>query len=237
MTNSETARIILPTYREAENLTTLVPAILAAAPVEILVVDDNSDDGTPEIAERFGRETGRVHLLRRPGKAGLGAAYRAGLRRCVDDGVAIIGTMDADWSHDPTHLPAMLAAARAGADLVIGSRYVPGGAIDRWSPWRRFLSSSARRAARAVLGPICFDFTSGYRLYSRRALERVPPEKVQSNSYSFLMEMATLVHRAGLKIEEVPIRFVDRRDGASKMPVFEIFRAIATLVGLGLRRS
>lgn len=226
--------IVLPTYREARNLPTLVPAILAAAPVDVLVVDDASDDGTQEIARRFEAETGRVHLLARSAKTGLGDAYRAGMRRALDDGADLLGTMDADWSHDPAVLPLLIEAVSRGADLAIGSRYVPGGAIAQWPLWRRFLSSSARVAARAVVGTFCSDFTSGFRLYRRAALERVPPESVRSSSYSFLMEMAARIDRAGLSIAEVPIRFIDRHHGESKMPATEIFRAIATLVKLKL---
>lgn len=224
--------IVLPTYQEAENLTTLLPAILENSTASVLLVDDDSRDGSAEIAEQIGGQTGRVAVLRRSGKMGLGSAYRAGMRRALDEGAAYVGTMDADWSHDPLRLSALFETARSGADLAIGSRYTTGGGISQWPLWRRCLSKSARGAARFLLGPICQDFTSGYRVYRRHALELVPPESIVSDSYSFLMETAVRIHRENLTIREVPINFVDRRRGASKMPIAEIFRAVRTLLRL-----
>jgi dolichol-phosphate mannosyltransferase len=224
--------IILPTFREIENLPTLIPAILEAAPVDILVVDDGSDDGTREEVRRWQASTSRVSLLAREKKTGLGDAYRAGMNHACAAGADVVGTMDADWSHDPTRLPDMIAALDAGADVVIGSRYIPGGGIGQWPWWRRLLSGGAKMAARLVLGTICHDFTSGYRLYRRNVLETIPPNSVCSNSYSFLLEYVTLIARKGFQVMEVPIHFVDRRGGKSKMPTLEILRAINTLVRL-----
>lgn len=228
--------IILPTYREIENLPTLIPMILSVAPVEILVVDDGSDDGTREEVLRWQASTSRVSLLAREKKTGLGDAYRAGMNHAFENGADVIGTMDADWSHDPASLPDLITMLESGADMVIGSRYIPGGQIRQWPWWRRLMSSGAKFASRLVLGTICSDFTSGYRLYRRSVLETIPPDSVRSNSYSFLLEYVTLISRAGFRILEAPIHFVDRRGGESKMPTLEIFRAIMTLMRLSLYR-
>lgn len=217
--------VVLPTYNEVENVPHVTRAILAAAPdAAILVVDDASPDGTGDLVARMGESEPRIRLLRRAGKLGLGTAYLAGFRHALDEGFDRVVTMDCDLSHDPAALPALLAAADT-YDLVIGSRYVAGGGVDDW-PWhRRALSAFANRYTRALLGLSTRDCTSGYRVYGRRLLERVEPFDIRSSGYSFLEEMAYRVHRAGLRIGEVPIVFHGRLHGTSKINRSEIWRA------------
>ena len=217
--------MILPTYDEAENVLPLSRDILAVSPgLEILVVDDNSPDGTGNLVERAGHDEPRLHLLRRPGKLGLGSAYLAGFRFGLDGGYDRILTMDCDGSHPPRHLPALLAAM-VDHDMVVGSRYVRGGAILNW-PWhRRALSAFANFYARALLRIPVHDCTSGYRCYSREVLETVEPFETRSSGYSFLEEMAWRVHRCGFRIGEVPIVFEQRTAGISKIDSSEIYRA------------
>ena len=212
------ATVVVPTYNEADNLEALVTAVRAAMPgVPILVVDDNSPDGTADLADRLGRRLGGIEVLRRPGKQGLGAAYRAGLRRAIDDGAEICVQMDADLSHEPAALPALVANVEHGADLAIGSRYVPGGRTVDW-PWeRRVLSRWGNRYASGVLGLAINDATAGYRAYSAAALERIEFETVAANGYGFQVEMTYRLVNAGGKIVEFPIAFNDRQAGDSKM--------------------
>ena len=217
--------VILPTYDEAENVLPLSREILAVDPsLEILVVDDNSPDGTGDLVESAGRDEPRLHLLRRPGKLGLGSAYLAGFRFGLDEGYDRLLTMDCDYSHHPRHLPDLLAAMLYH-DMVVGSRYVPGGAILNW-PWhRRALSAFANFYARALLRIPVHDCTSGYRCYSRQVLETVEPFETRSSGYSFLEEMAWRVHRYGFRVGEVPILFDQRTLGVSKIDSSEIYRA------------
>ncbi|MEK8023570.1 MAG: polyprenol monophosphomannose synthase [Candidatus Hydrogenedentota bacterium] len=225
------ATVVLPTYCEAENLRTLLPVLLEAAPVEVIVVDDNSPDKTADVAQAIAEKTKRVHVLRRAGKLGLGSAYKTGMRAALETGAEIVITMDADWSHDPARLPALLEAASDRA-LAIGSRYVPGGGLGPWPLSRRVLSRTAQFFARTMLGFAAHDLTSGYRAYHQHVLIAVPPESIQSDGYSFLIEMAYRVRRAGFEIREVPIIFTDRRMGQSKISRREIFRAMRTLFRL-----
>jgi glycosyltransferase involved in cell wall biosynthesis len=205
--------VVVPTYDEAENIAALVCGVRAALPdARILVVDDHSPDGTAECAARLG-----VDVLRRPGKAGLGAAYRAGFRRALDDGAQIVAQMDADLSHDPAVLPALVAIVEHGADVAIGSRYVPGGRTDNW-PWRRqALSRWGNRYVAGVLGLAVNDATAGYRVYSAGALARMHFETVQADGYGFQVEMTDRLVRLGGKVVEFPITFRDRTRGESKM--------------------
>lgn len=218
--------VMLPAYNESVHVADVVRRSRKHLPV--LVVDDGSTDGTAAVAARA---AAGVEVLSRPVKLGLGEAYRAGMRRALEMGADVIVTMDADGSHDPHRLPGLLAAT-ADAGLVIGSRYVPGGGIGAWPLSRRLLSRMAQRVARRMLGPIAGDLTSGFRAYRRHVLETVPPAAVASNGYSFLIEYATLIHRAGFVVAEVPIVFEDRRAGRSKISEREILRAIGTLVRL-----
>ena len=210
--------VVIPTYNEAENIGRLCRATLAAVPdAEILVVDDNSPDGTAELAEAVGAEIGHVTVLRRPRKSGLGHAYRAGLRRAIDDGAEICVQMDADFSHDPAALPALISNVEHGADLAIGSRYVPGGITENWPGRRRWLSRWGNRYAAGVLGLAVNDATAGFRAYSSAALERMEFETVQAEGYGFQVEMTyRLVSHWG-KVVEFPIAFRDRTAGTSKM--------------------
>jgi dolichol-phosphate mannosyltransferase len=217
--------VILPTYDEAENVLPLSREILVSSPsLEILVVDDNSPDGTGDLVERAGRDESRLHLLRRPRKLGLGSAYLAGFRFGLDAGYDRILSMDCDHSHPPRYLPDLLAAM-VDHDMVVGSRYVRGGGILNW-PWhRRGLSAFANFYARALLRIPLHDCTSGYRCYSREVLETVEPFEIRSSGYSFLEEMAWRVHRCGFRIGEVPIVFEQRTAGTSKIDSSEIYRA------------
>jgi glycosyltransferase involved in cell wall biosynthesis len=229
------ALVILPTYDEAENVLPLSREILAVSTdLEILVVDDNSPDGTGDLVERAGRDEPRLQLLRRPGKLGLGSAYLAGFRFGLDRGYDRILTMDCDRSHPPRYLPAILAAM-ADHDMVIGSRYVPGGGILNWPRRRRALSAFANFYARALLRIPVHDCTAGYRCYSREVLETVEPFEIRSSGYSFLEEMAWRVHRCGFRIGEVPIVFEQRTAGISKIDSSEMYRAAWHVLATALR--
>jgi dolichol-phosphate mannosyltransferase len=207
----------VPTYVEAENIEELLTRLRAAAPdVDILVIDDNSPDGTADIAERVGKGLGNIEVLRRPAKKGLGNAYRAGFGIGIDRGYDVICQMDADLSHDPGQLPDLIAAT-AHADVVIGSRYVPGGSVVNWPRRRRLLSRFANSYVRAVTRLQAHDCTSGYRGWRRTALASLPLDRFFSDGYSFLVEMLFVAARSGCRITEVPITFVERREGASKL--------------------
>ncbi|MSV79284.1 MAG: glycosyltransferase [Actinobacteria bacterium] len=210
--------VVVPTYNEIDNIERLCREVLTAAPdVQILVVDDGSPDGTAEKAEALGHELGHITVLRRTEKNGLGRAYRAGLRRAIDDGAEICVQMDADLSHDPAVLPALIANVEHGADLAIGSRYVPGGRTVNWPTRRRQLSRWGNRYAAGVLGLAINDATAGYRAYSSAALERMQFESVKAEGYGFQVEMTYRLLRVDGKIVEFPITFHDRIDGVSKM--------------------
>jgi len=217
--------VTLPTYDEAENVIGLAERVLVQDDgIEILVVDDNSPDGTGDLVEQAGREEPRLHLLRRPAKLGLGGAYLEGFRYGLERGYDRVFTMDCDHSHNPDYIPAIIDAS-ARHDVVIGSRYVPGGGIENWPAHRQALSAFANLYARVLLRLPVRDCTSGYRCYSRRVLETVDPFGVRSSGYSFLEEMVWRVHRCGFSIGEVPIVFVQRNAGVSKIDSSEIYRA------------
>jgi dolichol-phosphate mannosyltransferase len=219
------ALVVLPSYNEAENVIPLARDVLAADPsLEVLVVDDASPDGTGDLVAKEGEIEPRLHLLRRAGKLGLGTAYLAGFRYGIEGGYDLILTMDCDYSHHPRYLPAVLAAAR-DHDLVIGSRYVPGGGIANWPLRRRILSWFANLYTRLLLRVPVRDCTAGFRCYRRRVLERVGIDAIRSSGYSFLEEMVQRVHRAGFRIAEIPIVFEDRTRGASKINHTEVYRA------------
>lgn len=212
--------IVIPTYNEAENLPKLVSALfsLPLPELNVLVVDDNSPDGTGQIAEELGRQNqGRVQVLHRVGKLGLGTAYIEGFTRLIEQGVEVIGQMDADFSHPPEKV-VELAAALEDAEVALGSRYVPGGSLDeRWPLWRKGLSSWGNFYARSILGLPLKDVTGGFRLWRREALAGMPLSNIRSNGYIFQVEMAYVAHRLGHRFKEVPIYFADRRWGQSKM--------------------
>jgi glycosyltransferase involved in cell wall biosynthesis len=226
----------VPTYNEAANLGELVKRLrTAVADVGILVVDDASPDGTAALARQLAGEFGDLAVLERPRKLGLGSAYRAGFRRAIDDGAEICVQIDADLSHDPAVLPALLANVEHGADLAIGSRYVPGGATLNW-PWRRrWLSRWGNRYAAGVLGLAVNDATAGYRAYRAAALEAMDFETVRAEGYGFQIEMTYEVVRGGGKVVEVPIAFADRVRGTSKMSGRIVVEALALVTWWGVR--
>ncbi len=209
--------IIIPTYNEHENLPLLLQTIASYAPeTDILIVDDNSPDGTGDLAERLSEQNKHIHVLHRAGKLGLGTAYIAGFKYSIAQGYDAAFEMDADFSHDPRYLPDMLQAVEH-ADLVIGSRYISGGATPTWSLKRRIISGGGNMFARFVLGIPIHDCTGGFRCYRRHVLESIELDTVQSRGYAFQIELTYRVLRAGFKISEVPITFMDRRLGVSKM--------------------
>ncbi len=209
--------VIIPTYNERENLPALARAVLSVAPnLDVLVVDDNSPDGTGQLADALARETGRIHVIHRAGKLGLGTAYVAGFRHALAHGYERIVEMDADFSHRPADLPRLLEAA-SYADVVIGSRYVPGGRILGWSPLRQAISKGGSLYARLLLGLPIRDCTGGFKCFRRAALERLDLDALRSNGYAFQVEVNYACVRAGLCLAEVPIVFPDRERGTSKM--------------------
>jgi len=211
--------IIVPTYNEAENLPRLVEVFFSQpVPMDLLIVDDGSPDGTGELADQMAaRSNGRMHVLHRAGKLGLGTAYLEGFAWGLAQGYEAVGQMDADFSHPLAKL-AELAAALEGCDVAVGSRYIPGGQLDeRWPWWRKALSGFGNLYARTILGLPIRDTTGGFRLWKAATLRGMPLERVKSNGYVFQVEMAYLAHLCGFKFKEVPIYFADRRWGHSKM--------------------
>ena len=217
MSNADRACVVLPTYDERENLPAIVPAILAASPdLDVLVVDDDSPDGTGALAGQLAARDPRVRVLHRVRKEGLGRAYLAGFDVALRAAYGRILQMDADFSHDPERLPAVLAASR-DADLVLGSRYVPGGGTRNWGLGRRVLSRSGSLYARTILGVGVRDLTGGFKCFRREVLERIDLPTVSSAGYAFQIELTYRALRAGFRVVEVPIVFADRRVGQSKM--------------------
>ena len=211
------ALVIVPTYNERENLPVLVEALMQYANVRVMVVDDQSPDGTGELADDLARKyPGRVEVMHRTGVRGLGRSYIDGIAKAIHQDVELICQMDADLSHDPRHLPAMMAAA-AHADVVIGSRYIPGGAIQNWPRRRQILSRLANIYIRQITRLSPRDCTSGYRCWRRTALAAMPLERFISNGYSFIVEMLFVTSAQGSRITEVPITFIERRQGESKL--------------------
>lgn len=230
------ALVIIPTYNECENIPNLLPRVLQQQRLSVLVVDDGSPDGTGDIvAEAMSRDE-RIHLIRRAGKQGLGTAYLAGFRYALEHGADFIFEMDADFSHDPRYLPDLLHAAETAYDLVIGSRYVSGGGTTDWGRVRQFISRGGNIYARLILGMRVADLTGGFRCYRGRALHAIDLDTVRSNGYSFQIEMAYRIHKAGLRIGEVPIIFPDRRVGMSKMSKNIVREALVNVVKLRLGR-
>jgi dolichol-phosphate mannosyltransferase len=213
--NENRACVIVPTYDERENLPRIVPAILAASPlVDVLVVDDNSPDGTGMLADELAAKEPRVRVLHRGHKEGLGRAYLAGFAEALAGGYGRIVEMDADFSHDPARLPVLLGT---DADLVLGSRYVPGGSTVNWGIGRRALSRGGSLYARAILGVAIRDLTGGFKCFRRKVLENLDLGSVHSTGYAFQIELTYRALRRGFRVVEVPITFVDRRVGQSKM--------------------
>jgi dolichol-phosphate mannosyltransferase len=226
----------VPTYVEADNIEELLTRLRKAAPdVDVLVIDDNSPDGTADIAERVAEELGNIEVLRRPAKKGLGNAYRAGFGIGIDRGYDYICQMDADLSHDPAALPALIAAVDAGADLAIGSRYVPGGSIPHWPPHRRAASRWGNRYAGFMLGTGISDSTSGFRVYRAATLEGIEFAKTRANGYLFQIELAYRAWLWGGRTAEVPITFTDRVRGYSKMSFNVVAEEMFMVSWWGLR--
>ena len=209
------AVVCLPTYNERENLEPMLRA-LGDKGVSVLVVDDNSPDGTGEIADRLSRELDYVDVLHREKKEGLGPAYLAGFRHALADSADLVLEMDCDFSHSPDDVPRLLAAAE-NADLVLGSRYVHGGSIGNWGLVRRIVSAGGSLYARVLLSSSVHDLTGGFKCYRRRVLETIDLDAVRSKGYAFQIETTYRAARAGFRVVEVPIHFVDREEGGSKM--------------------
>ncbi|HVA30791.1 MAG TPA: polyprenol monophosphomannose synthase [Gaiellaceae bacterium] len=225
------AVICLPTYNERENLEAMLRA-LAPLGVRVLVIDDNSPDGTGEIADRLAAELDFVSVLHRTHKEGLGPAYLAGFQRALADGADYVLEMDCDFSHDPADVPRLIAACESGADLALGSRYVDGGGTENWGLTRRLVSAGGSFYARALLGVRLRDLTGGFKCYRRAVLERIDLGAIRSKGYAFQIEGTYRTLRAGFTVVEVPIRFVDRTAGHSKMSRTIFLEAVARVPAL-----
>lgn len=229
--------VVLPTYNEAENIDRVLRRIRASLDGgTVLVVDDGSPDGTADIAERIGKELGHIEVLRRHEKSGLGSAYRAGFRWGLEQGFDACVEMDADLSHEPEALPGLVGALSEGCELAVGSRYVPGGSIPNWAWHRRLLSRGGNVYASALLGLGVADSTSGFRAYAATVLRRIDLDEIRADGYGFQIEMTYQAKRAGAGVVEVPIRFVDRVEGESKMSVFIVVEALGLVTWWGLLR-
>lgn len=232
------ALVVLPTYNEAENITTVLAALRSAVPdAHALVVDDTSPDGTADMAEAAGAALGQIVVLRRPAKSGLGSAYREGFAWGLAHGFDALVEMDADLSHDPAAVPRLVERLHGGVELVIGSRYVPGGQIPNWAFQRRALSLAGNLYAAAMLGLAVRDLTSGFRAYSASLLERMDMAAVKADGYGFQIEMVRAAAAAGAEVCEVPITFVDRQRGRSKMSMRTVVEALALVTWWGLGRA
>ena len=226
------AIVCLPTYNERENLEPMLRA-LGAHRVRVLVIDDNSPDGTGELADRLAAELDYVEVLHRPRKDGLGPAYLAGFRKSLADGAERILELDCDFSHDPADVPRLIAAT-ADADLALGSRYVPGGQIRNWGLVRRAVSAGGSLYARVLLSTAIRDLTGGFKCYRREVLETIDLDAVDSRGYAFQIETTYRTVRAGFRVVEVPITFVDRQVGGSKMSQMIVLEAIWKVPSLRL---
>jgi dolichol-phosphate mannosyltransferase len=229
--------VCLPTYNERENLEAMVSALGEVLPEDsrILVIDDNSPDGTGEIADRLAGERGDVEVLHRPQKEGLGPAYLAGFRRALELEADLVLEMDCDFSHDPADVPRLVAAAD-GADVVLGSRYVPGGGTKNWGALRRVVSRGGSLYAQVLLGLRVRDLTGGFKCYRRAVLETIDLDAIKSKGYAFQIETTYRAIRAGFRVAEVPIVFVDRQVGGSKMSNSIVLEAIWKVPALRLSR-
>lgn len=227
---------MLPTYNEAANILEVLERIREATPSsEVLIVDDGSPDGTADIAQAWGDEHGGVSIMRRAQKSGLGSAYRAGFAHGLEHGYEILVEMDSDLQHDPAALPSLIGAVEAGADLAIGSRYVPGGKVPEWKLSRRAISQGGNLYAALVLGLGVRDSTAGFRAYAADMLGRIDLAAIRADGYGFQVEMAYTVKRLGGTIVEVPITFGERKRGDSKMSYRIVVEALALVTWWGLR--
>jgi len=227
------ATVCLPTFNERENIEAMLRA-LQPLDVRVLVIDDNSPDGTGEIADRLAEELDFVSVLHREQKEGLGPAYLAGFRHVLVEGAEYVLEMDCDFSHDPADVPRLLAACEAGADLALGSRYVPGGGTANWGLGRRIVSWGGSFYARVLLGVRIRDLTGGFKCYRRRVLESIDLDAIESKGYAFQIETTYRTVRRGFRVVEVPIRFADRTEGHSKMSRGIFLEAVAKVPALRL---
>jgi dolichol-phosphate mannosyltransferase len=226
--------VVVPTYNERDNIEIIANRVRSAVPdAHLLIVDDNSPDGTGEIADKLASSDAHIHVLHRAGKAGLGAAYVAGFRWALERGYGTMVEMDADGSHQPEELPKLLDAL-AGADLVLGSRYVPGGGVLNWARSRELLSRAGNTYTRLMLGLKLKDATGGYRVFRAATLRRIDLDRVDSQGYCFQIDLARRTIRAGLTVTEVPITFVERERGASKMSKTIVIEALWRVTGWGI---
>jgi dolichol-phosphate mannosyltransferase len=230
--------VCLPTYNERDNLERMLKALREVLPPDgrVLVIDDASPDGTGELADRLAGEIANVSVLHRERKEGLGPAYVAGFRRALADGAELVLEIDCDFSHDPNDVPRLLAAAE-NADLVLGSRYVEGGGVRNWGFARRAISAGGSAYARIVLGTRLRDLTGGFKCYRRAVLETIPLERISSKGYAFQIETTYRAQRAGFRVVEVPITFVDREVGHSKMSKAIVLEAVWRVPLLRLRAA
>jgi len=230
--------VCIPTYNEASNILALIEQVHLAAPqADVLVIDDNSPDGTGDLVRDRMLKDARLEAMARPGKLGLGTAYMAGFAFALQHGYPRALTMDADFSHPPERVPALIEAVDDGADLSVGSRYVPGGAIRGWTISRRVLSATANLVARQALRLRTRDCTGGFRCYSLRSMQFLVTRPLRSSGYSALIELLARCERADLSIKEIPITFTDRTHGRSKISRQEIFRAMLTVARLAGKRT
>jgi dolichol-phosphate mannosyltransferase len=228
--------VVVPTYQEAENIGRFLPAVRNAVPeADILVVDDNSPDGTGDLAEQQAAELGQIKVLHRPGKEGLGSAYRKGFEVALDEDYDVIVQLDSDFSHDPRTIAALVSRIEAGADAAIGSRYVPGGATVNWPLHRRVLSRWGNRYTAFVLRLPLSDVTSGFRAYRSHVLRAIDPGSTTAEGYAFLTELARRLVRGGFRIDEVAITFADRTAGSSKMSSRIIRESMLLVTRWGIR--
>jgi dolichol-phosphate mannosyltransferase len=228
------AVICLPTYNERENLEPMLQALQPLG-VDVLVIDDNSPDGTGKIADKLADELGFVTVLHREKKEGLGPAYLAGFRRALERGYELVLEMDCDFSHDPADVPRLIAACENGADLALGSRYVEGGGTENWGLVRRLISTGGSLYARVILGVGIRDLTGGFKCYRRRVLERIDLDAIHSKGYAFQIEGTYRTLRAGFTVVEVPIKFSDRTAGHSKMSRAIVLEAMEKVPALRLQ--
>jgi len=228
------AVVCLPTYNERENIEPMLRA-LGDKGVRVLVIDDNSPDGTGELADRLAQELGYVDVLHRERKEGLGPAYLAGFRHALAGDAELVLEMDCDFSHDPDYVPHLITAVTDGADLALGSRYVPGGGVRNWGLLRRVISAGGSFYARIILGVKVRDLTGGFKCYRRVVLEAIDLDAVDSKGYAFQIETTYRALRAGFKVVEVPITFADREVGGSKMSKAIVAEAIWKVPGLRLK--
>jgi dolichol-phosphate mannosyltransferase len=231
----ERVTVVIPTYNESENLADIVRAVTAHG-YTVMVVDDSSPDGTGELAEELARSNPLVRVLHREKKEGLGPAYAAGFDAALKAGAEVVVEMDADFSHDPADLPRLVKAIEEGADLAIGSRYVPGGETPDWPLLRRLVSRGGNLYARVMLGIPVRDATAGFRAFRRDSLAELPYREAEAAGYGFQVEMAWRAYQTGLQVAEVPITFRDRTRGTSKMGLRIVVEAMALVTAWGLSR-